>query len=164
MEHIQRPHRTHHHDPLQDKKQRLIRHQRATPPLRHLNHPIHAPNHDERRTQRQRAQEAAELTAGPQLRVSGVEAALAPHHAQRVLGAQEHEERQCEHLEGQARDHDVCAEGGGLAVLRGDGGDAAAGGLKDEGDEIAADEEPGVGFRRDAGDVGAEDDDSGVGG
>lgn len=49
----------------------------------------------------------------------GVEAALAPHHAQRVLGAQNHEHCECKHLEGEASDHNVGAERGGLAVLRG---------------------------------------------
>lgn len=81
------------------------------------------------------------------------------HDPPRVLPAQGDKHQQRKHLEGQPGKHDVCARLCALVGARGGGGDAAPGGLQDEREEVAGDEDVGVPFRGDAGDVGAEDDD-----
>lgn len=148
MERIQPQTRHHDQHPLKPDKHPLVPHQRPIPPLAQLRHPIHRPPKDAHGRERQRRQQAAEAHAAARgdsrgrLVEGGVgaEGAAAPPHAQGKVGRGEDEEEEGQDLEGEAGDHDAVARGGGVAVVRGDGGEGAARGLEDEGDDVAGDE------------------------
>ncbi len=91
-----------------------------------------------------------------------IAAPLAPN-APREIGAQSHEDTQADDLEAQAGDHDVdpgLLEGFGVGGV----GERAADGLHDEGEDVAADEDDGVGAGFEAGEgFAVDDDDAGEG-
>ena len=74
------------------------------------------------------------------------------------------EEKEGEDLEREARNEDMVAQVGGFVVMTGGGGDATACGLQEEGEDVAGDEDAGVGEGGDAGVLRAEGcDDAGEG-
>lgn len=158
MKRRQRDTRDNDHRALQDHEDQLVVRQLAVEPLLQLDQPVHAPHEDRRRRHRDAGQEQPPHPRAPQRLEPRVQPPLLPPHLHRELGAQRHERRQRRDLAGEAGDHDVDADVLGVLVVR-RRGEAAAGGLQDERDEVAADEEEGVGARADARDVLAVDDD-----
>ncbi|TPX12266.1 uncharacterized protein E0L32_007152 [Thyridium curvatum] len=151
------------HDALEPDEQALPAHQGPVPPATQLGDAVHAPPEDARRRQRQRAQEPAEGAAAAQaphglgLVERGLaEPAVAAPGAHRKVGRDGDEDEQRQHLEAQARDHDVVARARRGAAVRGDRGDAAARGLQHERDDVAGDEDARVVRGRDARVGGAE--------
>lgn len=112
---------------------------------------------DEEEEGRLTSDEQMELAGGEigQFRAQGApavpQAASLLAHGPGVVGAQGHEDGQADDLEAEAGDHDVNA-----CLLQGPRvggvGQGAADGLQDEGEEVAADENDGVGAGFEAGD------------
>ena len=65
-------------------------------------------------------------------------------HAERKIEGETDKSEECDDLECQTRDHDVVSELGVFAGVGFGGGDAAAGGLEEKGDDVAGDELGGV--------------------
>ena len=169
VEDVQRQHGHDDHGPLEADEEMLVPDQGARPALAQLGDAVDGPDEDAERRQGQRDQESAELGAGPQRRVPGVQGRVAhgPHPPQRLdheVQAEQLEQEQREDLERQARDHDVVAHVRALVLVAGDRGHAAADGLEQEGDDVARDEDARVREGFDVRVFGAEgDDDAGEG-
>lgn len=86
----------------------------------------------------------------------GADRAHAPDSLEREIQTQALKHQQRKHLERQAHHHDIIARGRALILMAGDGGHAAADGLEEEGDDVAGDEDGGVGEGFDAGVLGTE--------
>jgi len=147
MKQIQHQHRHDHHDALKRNKQVLTSNQIPRPPLRQLRHAVHAAPEDANRGERQGAQEPLELPVRAQrhevrVLVKGgrAEGLGAPVRVDREIDGEQHEDEERGYLEGEARDHDVVPQRRVLVGVGAGGGDAAAGGLEEEGDDIAGDE------------------------
>ena len=126
--------------------------QRPIVPITQLINPIHAAYQNQHDTQTQKPKKDLKTGAHDGLfRVgsSGV--------ADSVFDGEADEDAEGEDLEGEAREGDV---DGDFAAARRDGGEGAAAGLEDEGEDVAGDEKPVVEFGGEAGIGGAEVDDS----
>lgn len=162
MEDGQQADRDEDHGPLEDHERDLVVGQTAREPVLQLGDTVRAPDEDGDGRERERRLEQPEPRVGPQGgegRVHGRAPAGAAPHRDGEVAAEDHEDGERGDLEGQARDHDVDARvlQGGARV--GDGGDGAAGGLQHERDDVAGDEDDGVGAGAEAGEGLAVDDD-----
>lgn len=132
--------------------------QRPRIPLTQLIDPTNTPRQNQHRRQTQKAHENLER---PRQRRWGRRRAARSPPPVGVLEGEGDEDEEGEDLEGEAGDGDV---DGGVGAARGGGGEGAADGLEDEGEDVAGDEDPVVGFGREAGVLGAEVEDSFAGG
>ena len=161
MESVQDHHRHNHHRALEADEEALVPDQGAAPALAQLGDAVDGPDEDAKGRQAQRHEEDAELGAGPQRRVRRVQrgaGAQGPHPPQRLdheVQTQQLEEEQREDLERQPGHHDVVARVGALVLVAGYGRHAAADRLEEEGDDVAGDEDAGVGEGFDVGVFGA---------
>lgn len=148
------------HEALEDHEHGLVAsEQRAVEAARELGASIHAAGEDSNGGDGEADQEAAEEARVHEIEVGWVPGALAGPDAFGEPGGGEGEDDEGDDLEDQADQHEVLADvSGALGV--GGGGDAAAGGLEKEADEIAGGEDDGVGARLEVGEVGAVDDDN----
>ena len=154
VENIQRQNTSNNNGTLQTNEVLLRRHQMATPALTQLGNTIHTPREDAQRRKRQRDDKPAELEAGAELRVGGIEGAggtklvdAAPG-ADGEVGAEDDEDEQRRALEAQAGEHDVVAGLRVLALVRGRRRHAAAQRLQHQREEVARDEDLRVALRR----------------
>ncbi len=164
MERIQDEHGHDDHGALEPDEEALVPDQGARPALAEFRDAVDGPDEDADGRERERRQEDAELGAASQGRVLGIQrgGAHGLHPSQRLdeeVEAQQLEHEQRDDLEGQSRHHDVIARVGALVLVAGHRGHAAANGLEEEGDDVARDEDAGVGERFDVGVFGAKGDD-----
>lgn len=134
------------HHALKRNKQILLPNQRSIPPLRQLRNSIHRSPENANRSQCQCRKKSLERGGSSQGDEHGVlvhggsaELAVARVCAPCEIEGQADKGEEGHDLEGQARDHDVVAELGIFACVGFGGGDAAAGGLEEEGDDVAGD-------------------------
>lgn len=150
----QRRDRNHHavkHDEL-----RLILHDRVPPPGRQLRDTIHATReHGDEREDKTR-DEHPEARGSKQAQAAG---GVITSGANNVVHDERSKAQQGDDLPHDTSDHEVRPRGLRFRARIRAGGRAAAGGLQGEGEQIAADEDPGVEFGAQAGGVGAEFDD-----
>ena len=131
----------------------LALHDGAVPTLAQLRDAEGAADEDAQGREGQGAEEALKAAGGAHgghgwglVEGGRAEGGVAAAAAEGEVGRGDDEAGHSGHLEGQAGDHDVCALVGGDAQVVGVvgaaayGGDGAAGGLEDEGDDIAGDE------------------------
>ena len=154
VEEVQRQNTGRNNGALQANEVFLRHHQMATPALAQLRNTIHTPREDAQRRKRQRDDKPAELEAGAELRVGGIEGAggtklvdAAPG-ADGEVGAEDDEDEQRRALEAQAGEHDVVAGLRVLALVRGRRRHAAAQRLQHQREEVARDEDLRVALRR----------------
>ena len=139
---------------LQPDKQALVPQQiRVRIPLAQLIHTIRTPREDKHRRQRQEAKEEAH----PAVDDVGA-AAPRPQVADHVVGKTGAKDHQHKDLQAQTGEGEVDARLGGAAA---DGREGAAGGLEDEAEEVAGDEDPVEELWPEAGELGGEELDSG---
>lgn len=138
------------HDALEHHKGDLLVGQLAVEPLLQLGRAVHAPDEDEQGGEGEGVQVALEIAVGAQVGEDGVEgvagagAAAGLADGDDEVEAEDGEDAEGGDLEGDTGDHQVdaglLARGAGV----GDGGDGAAGGLEEEGEEVGGDEDVGV--------------------
>lgn len=158
-------------DGLEHDDELLRRHQLALPALADLDDAVEGAHEDEQRREGEREEHRAEALAAPQpprrrVLVEG-DGAVAPHRAQRAhreVAGQGQKDEQGEGLEGEPRHHREVAVVRHLLARGVPGRQGAAGGLQDQRDDVAADEDAGNVLWRDSRVLGAEgNDDAGEG-
>lgn len=154
-----RQHGKHNHDALQDNEVDLALHELVSPATSELRNAVHAAGEDGDVSESDGAHEGAELGTAEELHGGDGELVAMAVGADSILDEEVTEETQADNLPDDTCDHEVRADvlEGGTVV--GGSGDATACTLEDEGQDVTADEEPGVPVWSEAGPAFAEVDD-----
>ena len=153
VEEVQRQNTGRNNGALQANEVSLRLHQIAAPALAKLSNTVHTASEDAQRSEGQRDDEAAELDAGAQFGVRGIEGASrtegtdAPPRADSKVAANQDKDKQRGALHAEPRQHDVVARLRVLALVRGRRCHAAAQRLQYQREEVARDEDLRVALR-----------------
>ena len=131
---------------LQDNKVCLRPVQLARPSARQLDHSIHRPNEDGQNGKREEADKDGESLLADVRRQRDASALLEPPHPEGIVETQRDKGSHCRDLERETGNHDVRGCSYILIALRRSRGQPTTGALQDKTEEIAGDEDHGVGL------------------